>query len=85
MTYLRRLYYDTALSASPHALRSLQELVEPSHILFASDYPFAPELATGVTVGGLADYDGFDKDALEWVYRKSALSLFPRLGGKDAA
>ncbi len=85
MTYLRRLYYDTALSASPHTLRSLQELVEPSHILFASDYPFAPELATGVTVGGLADYDGFDEDALECVYRKSALSLFPRLGGTDAA
>lgn len=85
MTYLKRLYYDTALSASPHALRSLQALVEPSHILFASDYPFAPELATGVTVGGLDDYDGFDEDALEQVYRESALRLFPRLGGQDAA
>jgi len=85
MTYLRRLYYDTALSASPHALRSLQELVEPSHILFASDYPFAPELATGITVGGLDDYDGFDEEALEWVYRKSALSLFPRFGDSNGA
>lgn len=85
MTYLRRLYYDTALSASPHALRSLQELVEPSHILFASDYPFAPELATGITVGGLDDYDGFDEEALEWIYRKSALSLFPRFGDSNGA
>ncbi len=85
MTYLRRLYYDTALSASPHALRSLQELVEPSHILFASDYPFAPELATGITVGGLDDYDGFDEEALAWVYRKSALGLFPRFGDPDEA
>jgi 6-methylsalicylate decarboxylase len=85
MTYLRRLYYDTALSASPHALRSLQELVEPSHILFASDYPFAPELATGITVGGLDDYDGFDEEALAWVYRKSALGLFPRFGDPDDA
>lgn len=85
MTYLRRLYYDTALSASPHALRSLQELVEPSHILFASDYPFAPELATGITVGGLDDYDGFDEEALEWVYRMSALSLFPRFGDSNGS
>ncbi len=40
--YMRSLYYDTALSASPHALSSLTELVGPDHILFGSDYPFAP-------------------------------------------
>ncbi len=81
MTYLRRFYYDTALSASPHSLRSLQELVDPSHIVFATDYPFAPELATAVTVAGLDDYNGFDPDALARIYRESALDLFPRFGG----
>ena len=40
MTYLQRLYYDTALAAAPHALRSLQELVSTSQIVFGSDYPF---------------------------------------------
>ena len=44
--YMRSLFYDTALSANPHALRSLAELVGPDHVLFGSDYPFAPELAT---------------------------------------
>ncbi len=50
--YLQRFYYDTALSAAPYALRSLEELVDVSHILFGSDYPFAPELATTATVAG---------------------------------
>jgi predicted TIM-barrel fold metal-dependent hydrolase len=66
--YLQRLYYDAALSSAPFALRSLQELVDDSHILFGSDYPFAPELATVATIGGLNAYDGFDGGALESVY-----------------
>jgi len=50
---LKSLYYDTALSASPYALRSLQELVDPSHILFGSDYPFAREFVTSKTISEL--------------------------------
>ena len=80
ITYLQRFYYDTALSASPHTLRSLQELVNPSHILFATDYPFAPELATIATIEGLKNYDGFDEGALESIFRESASTLFPRVG-----
>ena len=75
-TYLGHMYYDTALSASPHALRSLQELVEPSHILFGSDYPFAPELATIATIEGLRSYDGFDERTLKEIEQDNALSLF---------
>ena len=65
MNYLKRLYYDTALSAAPNALRSLQELVNPSQILFGSDYPFAPKVLTAVTIDGLKSYGGFDKPALK--------------------
>jgi predicted TIM-barrel fold metal-dependent hydrolase len=82
IAYLQRLYYDTALSGAPFALRSLQELVDDSHILFASDYPFAPELATVATIGGLNGYDGFDETALESVFYENALALFPRLRAK---
>jgi predicted TIM-barrel fold metal-dependent hydrolase len=77
--YLSRLYYDTALSASPAALRSLQELVDYSHIVFGSDYPFAPELATAITIEGLKDYDGFDERELKAIHNENALALFPRL------
>ncbi len=78
MTYLKQLYYDTAFSANPYVLRSLQELVDASHILFGSDYPFAPEIVTGFSVRGIQDYDGFDEQARKAVERESALALFPR-------
>jgi predicted TIM-barrel fold metal-dependent hydrolase len=79
ITYLKRFYYDTALSAAPYALRSLQELVDPSHILFGSDYPFARELLTSVTIRSLKNYGGFDDRALKAVEQENALRLFPRL------
>jgi len=78
-TYLRNLYYDTALSASPHALRSLQECVGDSHILFGSDYPLAPEPVTEASIHALEDYEGFDEPALTAVYGENAAALFPRL------
>jgi predicted TIM-barrel fold metal-dependent hydrolase len=78
MTYLKQFYYDTALSANPYALCSLQELVDASHILFGSDYPFAPEVVTGFSVQGIQNYKGFDEQARKAIERESALSLFPR-------
>jgi predicted TIM-barrel fold metal-dependent hydrolase len=80
MTYLKRLYYDTALSAAPNALRSLQELVYPSQILFGSDYPFALEVLTTLTIRDLKNYRGFDKQALKAIEHENALKLFPRIG-----
>lgn len=77
MHYLQQLYYDTALSANPHGLRSLCELVGPDRILFGSDYPFAPEPITGVTVEGVRTFDGFDEPAREQVERSNALRLLP--------
>jgi 6-methylsalicylate decarboxylase len=43
IAYLKRFYYDTAMAATPYALNSLRELVDPSHILFGSDNPYLPE------------------------------------------
>lgn len=79
LTYLSRFHYDTALSANPFALRSLCELVGPSQILFGSDYPFAPELVTQVSIDGLAAFDRFDEAALRLIERDNALALLPSL------
>ncbi len=79
MHYLQRFFYDTALSANPHALRSLGELVGPSHIFFGSDFPFAPEPVTQMSIDGLAQYDGFDDAARRAIERDNALALLPRL------
>ena len=77
--YLKGFFYDTALSANPHALRSLCELVPPTQILFGSDFPFAPEPVTHMTISGLASYDGFDAPARTAIERENALALLPRL------
>jgi 6-methylsalicylate decarboxylase len=74
---LARLYYDTALSANWLAFRSLLELVTPDHILFGSDYPFAPEATMTATVRGLEEM-GLDPDVLKGIERDNAQSLFPQ-------
>jgi predicted TIM-barrel fold metal-dependent hydrolase len=79
MAYLRHLYYDTALSAAAPALRALQQVADPSHILFGSDFPFAPEPVTRMMIDGLASYDGLDEAGRLRVERENALVLFPRL------
>jgi predicted TIM-barrel fold metal-dependent hydrolase len=79
MQYLKGFFYDTALSASPNALRSLCELVPPTQILFGTDFPFAPEPVTDRTIDGLARYDGFDEAARGAIERHNVLALLPRL------
>ena len=79
MAALRRLYYDTATSATPYALSSLQVLADPSHVLFATDWPFLPEQLVAETVAGLAEYDGFDQEARLLIERENAAGLFPRV------
>jgi 6-methylsalicylate decarboxylase len=85
MHYLAQFHYDTALSANPHALRSLCELVGPSQILFGSDYPFAPEVVAQVCIDGLARFDRFDAAALRMIERDNALALLPKLGQRIGA
>ena len=52
--------------------RSLGELVGSSHILFGSDYPFAPEIVAQVCIDQLASYDGFDAAARRLIERDDA-------------
>ena len=77
---LARLYYDTALSANWLAFRSLFELVTPDHVLFGSDYPFAPEATMTQTVKALMEM-GLEPDVQRGIERDNALKLFPRMGG----
>ena len=74
---LKRFYYDTAVSATPYALSSLSSLVEPTQILYGSDYPFSPERVVTLMNDGLQNYD-FEREALTKVVQQNALTLFPR-------
>jgi len=81
IAYLRRLYYETALSTAPCAMGALRELVDPSHILYGSDNPFLPEPLIGKSIETFAAYNGFTSSARRAIERDSALALFPRLNG----
>ncbi len=54
---LRRLYYDTALSANELAFAPLLKLADPARIVFGSDYPHAGEPTLRDTVEGLRRLD----------------------------
>ncbi|TQE29013.1 amidohydrolase [Streptomyces ipomoeae] len=73
----RGFYFDTALSSSPAALPTLLAFARPGHVLFGSDWPFAPTAAGQYFAGGLDS--GVDPGTLAAVNRTNAEALFPRL------
>src|SRR6266481_4316754 len=77
--YLKKFYYDTALSASPHAFASLLTVVDSSQILFGSDYVFATREAVPLTVQDITDYPAFGAADVTAIARENAARLFPRL------
>jgi len=79
---LRWFYFDTALSASPASLPSLLAFAQPGHVLYGSDWPFAP-----AEVGAYFDHF-LDTELPEitraQIDRGAAERLFPRLAGVRA-
>ncbi len=76
--YLRRLYYDTAMSPSPAAMAAVQALVDPSHILFGSDWPMVAEGVAAQTVADLEALACFDAQTKAAIFSQNARALFPR-------
>ena len=78
MPALRSLYYETASTTSAFALRSLQELADPAHILWGSDLPFVYGARLQQEVEHWERYDGFDAATRRVIEEQNALRLFPR-------
>jgi predicted TIM-barrel fold metal-dependent hydrolase len=75
---VRHFWYDTALSAGRGALGALQEVAEPARILFGSDWPYAPDAMTRLTVAALAEPGAVAPGQLGAIERGNAAALFPR-------
>lgn len=75
MFELKRLFFDTALSANELAFSALLKLVSTEQVLFGSDYPFAPETTMTATVKGLAAL-GLPAEVLYAIERTNAMRLF---------
>lgn len=78
----RSFYFDLALSGTSYQLRSLLEFAKPGHILFGSDYPYAPNAAIEQMIEGLDDFATTTRvEELENAVEANALKLFPRMAG----
>ena len=74
------LYYEIASTTSAFALRSLQELADPTHILWGSDLPFVYGARLQEEIDHWQHYDGFDAGARAAVEQLNALQTLPALG-----
>ncbi|KAI0477783.1 hypothetical protein GGR56DRAFT_692572 [Xylariaceae sp. FL0804] len=77
----RSFYFDTALSAAPLTLELLRGFARPGHILYGSDYPYAPTPAIRRMNGMLTDFLRRDEALDRSVSFEAAVALFPRLAG----
>ncbi|MCV9936314.1 amidohydrolase [Boseaceae bacterium BT-24-1] len=75
---LQTLYFDTALSVEPPVLDTLMSLTTPAHVLFGSDYPYAPEDAMMAGVKSL-DAMALSSEATDAILSGNALRLLPSL------
>lgn len=80
-----RHYYDTALSPAPASMKAVRTLTDLSHILFATDYPFAGPVF--VVPGDPAPQfdDTFSSSERQKVERSNALDLFPSVASRIGA
>jgi 6-methylsalicylate decarboxylase len=76
--YLKKFYYDTALSAFPYAFASLNALAGSSKIVFGTDYPFALPVAVSFTINGITGYAGFNAKDLLAIEKENVKNLLPR-------
>lgn len=78
LPYLKRLYFDLAISANPPAMGPLLEMVDVSHVLVGTDFPFAPAEMVTSAVHGVATSSLSAADKTK-VYHENAIALLPRL------
>ncbi|MDO8697911.1 MAG: amidohydrolase family protein [Pseudomonas sp.] len=75
---ITRFYFDTALSPSRYSMAVLKELVDPSHILFGSDFPFAPAPISALQCRTLDASPIWPEVTQYGINRGHALQLFPQ-------
>jgi predicted TIM-barrel fold metal-dependent hydrolase len=78
LAQLQKFWFDTALSGSPTALPSLLAFAKPGHVLFGSDWPYAPDPVVGAFTGMYESY-AVDTPQRASIDRGAAEQLVPRL------
>ncbi len=78
--YLKQMYFDLAQASVPLIQRALEDIADPSRILFGSDYPFSQvgEKVIDDVLAGIESFDAYDAGRRAMILRDNALALFPR-------
>ena len=75
----QRFYFDTALSSGPAALPSLKASAGSGHMVFGSDFPYAPAGIGASFTAKLDAGNGLTADEHRAINHGNACTLFPRL------
>lgn len=75
----KSFYFDTALSTGVAALPSLLAFAKPGHVLYGSDFPYAPASVGASFTAQLDSYGGLSPEGLAAINHGSALTLFERV------
>jgi predicted TIM-barrel fold metal-dependent hydrolase len=81
LNYLRRLYYDTAVSTEEVTLAALRAFVPVSQIVYGSDFPHIHGPLQDRLTNALDASPVFDDAERAAIDRDNALQLFPRFAG----
>ena len=76
---LSNFYYDTALSCAPATVSAVKKLAGVEHIIFGSDYKYAPKPVEKLSTRFLMDNPDITKEDIMLIERDNALRLFPHL------
>lgn len=76
--YLKRLYYDTAMSTSSAQLRCLTDYVSCQQIVRGSDYPFIPDEGISTVFDWFNDCSFITKEERELINYRNMVRLFPQ-------
>ncbi|KAL8794646.1 MAG: hypothetical protein Q9195_002842 [Heterodermia aff. obscurata] len=74
----RRFYYDTALSTNKQTLTLLMDFAQKDHVLFGSDFPYAPTRTIETHTEMLQNFHT-DEQTKQKIARENAVALIPRL------
>lgn len=76
--YLKKHYYDTALSYYHSSLRCTLDLAGADHVVFGTDFPYSNDFRTVDAIKSIQSLDLPEEDR-ERIFSGNALNLFPKL------
>ena len=77
--YLKRHYYDTALSYAHSSMRCTLDLVGIDHLVFGTDFPYTNDFRARETVESIEGHPGLKAEDKEKIFFRNAATVFPRL------